>query len=172
MSRVSRRNTACVALAVSGALFAADATPHPHASPVRATVTGSTFAPAEAMHRTQPSYPRRSWHQALTRASWAWRTPVTISAPAGTLRRLRLILPHGARATAIAVIPALAGIRVSSPAIGPAARCGRHGSVDVCAQDAEACPMPAANWRVRVTRYRGPAGKVRVELVLADPLSA
>ncbi|MDQ6729011.1 MAG: hypothetical protein M3022_01560 [Actinomycetota bacterium] len=161
-----------MALVVSGALFAAGATTPPRASPPRATTTGSRFAPGEAVHRTQPTHPRRQWHQAVTLASWAWRAPVTISAPAGTLRRLRLILPHGARATAIAVIPTLAGLRVSSPAIGPAARCGRHGSVDVCTQDAEACPMPAANWQVRVTRYRGPAGTVRVELVLADPLSA
>jgi hypothetical protein len=90
-----------------------------------------------------------------------------LSEPAGVIRLLRVVVPHGTRADMTGVIPQLAGISISTPGSTIASEtCQRSGAVDVCAQAEEACPMPAATWHFRLHKLAGPAGVVRLEFVV------
>jgi hypothetical protein len=48
----------------------------------------------------------------------------------------------------------------------PSLSCRAQGDTQVCTQAEEWCPMPAGNWRLRVTKAGGPAADVRVDFVV------
>ena len=83
----------------------------------------------------------------------------------------RLTVRHGVRAFVDAQIPRLAGARVStSPSRNdPSLSCRRHGTVDVCTQGEEWCPMPEAVWRFHLVKLSGPAGPIRFDYVVTPP---
>jgi hypothetical protein len=74
-----------------------------------------------------------------------------MSEPAGVILLLRLTVPHGTPAVGSGTIPRLAGVRVSSGTNS----CRRRGSVDVCTQAEEWCPMPATAWHFALRRSLG-----------------
>ncbi len=76
----------------------------------------------------------------------------------------RLTVRHGVRARVDARIPGLAEARVVT-----SRACRRQGGFDVCTQQEEWCPMPAATWHVRLVKLSGPAGPIRFEYVVAPP---
>src|SRR5215211_1181223 len=92
----------------------------------------------------------------------------TTQQPRGIVRLTRLTTTYGIRASAAAMtIPGLAGVCVvnwDSP--GNPAPCGRRGSLLVCTQSQEGCPMPKAVWRIHLLKTGGPAGLVRFDLVV------
>ena|SRR5215211_3521665 len=92
----------------------------------------------------------------------------TMRQPRGIVRLTRLTTTYGIRASAAAMtIPALAGVRVvnwDSP--GNPAPCDRRGSLLVCMQSQEGCPMPKAVWRIHLLKTGGPAGLVRFDFVV------
>lgn len=90
------------------------------------------------------------------------------SEPLGVILLLRLIVPHGTQATAIGRIPHLAGVAIST---GRRSTCTRHGSVDVCTQPEEWCPMPAAAWQFVLRKHTGPPGQIRLDFVVGSPPS-
>jgi hypothetical protein len=96
-----------------------------------------------------------------------------LTEPGGVIRLLRVVAPHRTRATVTAVIPHLANVSISTPDNTIASEtCERRGAVDVCTQAEEACPMPAATWRFRLTKLAGPAGVVRIEFVIRQARAA
>ena len=98
---------------------------------------------------------------------------VVVSEPSGVIRLLRVIAPAGTRARVTGVIPGLAGVSVSLPQarVDSAESCTRSGGAVACIQGEEACPMPAANWRFRVRKLAGPAGRIRIDFVVGRELS-
>ncbi len=48
----------------------------------------------------------------------------------------------------------------------PSLSCRAQGDTQICNQAEEWCPMPAGNWRLRVTKPAGPAADVRVDFVV------
>jgi hypothetical protein len=86
-----------------------------------------------------------------------------MSEPPGVILLLRLTVPLGMRVSATGYIPSVASVVVSS------ALCRRRGSLDVCTQAVEWCPMPAAAWRFRLRKLGGPAGRVRLDFVVGRP---
>jgi len=92
----------------------------------------------------------------------------TMQQPRGIVRLTRLTTTYGIRASAAAMtIPGLAGVCVvnwDSP--GNPAPCGRRGSLLVCTQSQEGCPMPKAVWRIHLLKTGGPAGLVRFDFVV------
>lgn len=44
--------------------------------------------------------------------------------------------------------------------------CRRRGNLDVCRMRVEACPMPAATWRVTLKKLTIPAATVRLRFVV------
>jgi hypothetical protein len=101
-------------------------------------------------------------------ASGSVRKQFAVSEPAGVIRLLRLTLPRGTRANLTGVIPQVAGIGMSVPQRNmPSENCRRGGSVEVCTQAEEACPMPAAKWQFQLHKLAGPAGEVRLEFVVS-----
>jgi hypothetical protein len=48
----------------------------------------------------------------------------------------------------------------------PSLSCRAQGDTQVCTQAEEWCPMPAGNWRLRVTKPSGPGADVRVDFVV------
>jgi hypothetical protein len=87
--------------------------------------------------------------------------------PPGVIRLLRLTVRRGTRARLTADIQGVAGISIFAPrSTLPAETCHGAGSVDVCTQAVEACPMPPATWRFRLNKLEGPAGVVRLEFVV------
>jgi len=89
-----------------------------------------------------------------------------VSEPAGVILLLRLTVPHGTHATATGRIPHLAGVQVSTDGLS---RCRRRGSVDVCTQAEEWCPMPAAAWQFVLRKKAGPLGAIRLDFVIGSP---
>jgi hypothetical protein len=90
------------------------------------------------------------------------------SEPAGVIRQFRVVAPAHTRVTVTAVIPGLARVTASVPRarFDAAEACTRHGGSVVCVQAEEACPMPAANWRIQVRKLAGPAGRIRIDFVV------
>jgi hypothetical protein len=95
----------------------------------------------------------------------ATRRRFLMSEPAGVILLLRLTVPHGTRAVANGSIPGVAGVRISTVT----ASCRHTGSVDVCTQPEEWCPMPAAAWHFRLDKIWGPVGSVRLDFVVGNP---
>lgn len=94
----------------------------------------------------------------------------TLRERSGVILLSRLTVPHGVRARVDATIPGVAGTGFSTRRPNdPALVCRRRGSFDVCTQQQEWCPMPAAIWRLRLVKESGPAGPVRVDFVIAAP---
>jgi hypothetical protein len=50
---------------------------------------------------------------------------------------------------------------------GAAKACQHVGKRDVCTEQFEACPMPAAAWHFRLRKLAGPGGKILVDLVVS-----
>lgn len=90
-----------------------------------------------------------------------------VSEPAGVILLLRLTVPHGMRANATGWLTGVAGVRISTVH----GDCRRHGTVDVCTEPEEWCPMPAAAWRFRLDVLDRSAGKVRLDFVIGSPPS-
>lgn len=91
----------------------------------------------------------------------------------GVVVLTRITVPHGVRAYVDGRIPHVAGVRfgTAGPRRNPVLQCRRAGPFDVCTQQQERCPMPAAAWRMRLVKESGPAGPIRVEFVVAPPPS-
>jgi hypothetical protein len=87
--------------------------------------------------------------------------------PSGIVRLTRLTATYGIRASVMATIPSGAGVRVVNFGTwrNPAP-CRRRGSLLVCTQSQEACPMPKALWRIRLLKTGGPPGLVRFDFVV------
>ena len=117
----------------------------------------STGATAPVGHRFQTS---RTFQLG---AGHAART-FTFAEPAGVILVNRLTVRHGVRARVDARIPGVAGARVVT-----SRTCRRQGGYDVCTQQEEWCPMPAATWHVRLVKLSGPAGPIRFDYVVAPP---
>jgi hypothetical protein len=113
--------------------------------------------------------PRPLWRTSVIHVvSGSVRKRFAVSEPAGVIRLLRLTLPRGTRANLTGVIPQVAGIGMSVPQRNvPSENCRRGGSVEVCTQAEEACPMPAAKWQFQLHKLAGPAGEVRLEFVVS-----
>jgi hypothetical protein len=95
------------------------------------------------------------------------RRVFTMRQPAGIVLLTRLATTYGIRASAAATIPRLAGVRVLNYGkLGDPSPCRRRGSLMVCTQAQEGCPMPKAVWRVHVLKAGGPAGLVRFDFVV------
>ena len=94
----------------------------------------------------------------------------TMPEPAGVIREFRVAAPAGTRMTVTVVIPGLAGVSASIPRarFDNAETCSRSRGYIRCAQAEEACPMPAADWRVRLRKISGPAGPVRIDFVVGS----
>ena len=87
------------------------------------------------------------------------------SEPLGVVLLLRLTVPHGMHVTATGRIPRLAGVQVSSSRRWT---CRRRGSLDVCTQPEEWCPIPAATWRFVLVKKAGPPGEIRLDFVIGS----
>jgi len=91
----------------------------------------------------------------------------TMRQPRGVVLLTRLTTSYGIRASVAARIPSGAGVRVVNYGnVGNPSLCRRRGSLLVCTQDQEGCPMPRAVWRVHLLKTRGPAGLVRFDFVV------
>jgi hypothetical protein len=88
------------------------------------------------------------------------------SEPLGVVLLLRLTVPHGMRVTATGRIPHLAGVQIST---SRRSTCSHRGSIDVCTQPEEWCPMPAAAWRFVLEKKSGPPGEIRLDFVIGSP---
>lgn len=118
--------------------------------------------------------------QSITRRQ-SWRIHIAPGAvvkqfdglePPGVIRLLRLTVSRRTRARLTADIQGVAGVSIFAPRSTLASEnCHRAGSVDVCTQAVEACPMPAATWRFRLNKLAGPAGVIGLEFVVG-PRSA
>jgi hypothetical protein len=92
--------------------------------------------------------------------------------PDGVILLARVIAPRDAHVavelTVSNVAGPVAGIRfVNMPSKrDPSLSCRSQGDMQVCDQAEEWCPMPAGNWRLRVTKATGPAADVRVDFVV------
>jgi len=95
----------------------------------------------------------------------------TLRERAGVILLNRIDVVAGARVIVTARIPGVAGARVvSRPQEGdPSLSCARRERRMICVQGEEWCPMPAATWRVRLTKLSGPAGLARFDFVIAVP---
>jgi hypothetical protein len=95
------------------------------------------------------------------------RRVFTMRQPVGIILLTRLTTTYGIRASAAATSPGLAGVRVVNYGnLGNPSPCRRRGSVEVCTQPQEGCPMPKAVWRVHLLKAGGPAGLVRFDFVV------
>jgi hypothetical protein len=98
------------------------------------------------------------------------RRVFTMRQPAGIVLLTRLTTTNGIRASAAATIPGVAGVRVLNYGkLGDPSPCRRRGSVEVCTQSQEGCPMPKAVWRIHLLKIGGPAGLVRFDFVVGKP---
>jgi hypothetical protein len=89
---------------------------------------------------------------------------------AGVVLLTRIIAPHGTVASITAEVPGVAGVGVDTRSgSSPMNACRRAGPVDVCTRGQEWCPMPAARWRVTLTKRFGPAGVIRFVFRVGAP---
>lgn len=94
---------------------------------------------------------------------------------AGVIRLLQVVAPAGTRLKVTGAIPGVAGVTVSLPLHSRAAApetCSTHDGAVVCTVAEEACPMPQATWKFQVHKLSGPAGRIRVDFVVAPQHSA
>jgi hypothetical protein len=99
------------------------------------------------------------------------RRVFTMSQPRGVILLTRLTTTYGVRASVAATIPGVAGVRVLNYGdLGDPSPCRRRGSLEVCTQSQEGCPMPKAVWRIHLVKTGGPAGLVRFEFLVGKRL--
>jgi hypothetical protein len=91
-----------------------------------------------------------------------------VTRPAGVVVLTRIAVPRGARAKATIVVPGIGGVAVDTSGVLPG-RCTLTRNGTVCVQSQEACPFPAARWRIAVVKRVGPAGVVRVDFRVGEP---
>jgi hypothetical protein len=132
-------------------------------------VPASVSSGARVLTGSTPFQTERSFQLPGGRATRTF----TLRERSGVILLNRLTVPHGVRVLVEARIPGLAGARVTSwPARNdPSLSCHTRGSLDVCTQGEEWCPMPQAIWSFRLVKLAGPPGVVRFDYVVAPPLS-
>jgi hypothetical protein len=91
----------------------------------------------------------------------AGRRTVWVARPAGVVLTTRFVGSRGISLSVVATIPGIAAVGVGG-ARGTLDACRDDATHTTCARDQEWCPMPAARWRVTLTKRSGPAGVVRV----------
>jgi hypothetical protein len=124
------------------------------------SVAGAADAAAPAAGRTKTSV----WFQTGPGLD---RLVVTMPQPRGIVLLPRLTTTYGIRASAAASIPGVAGVRVVNYGeLGDPSPCRRRGSLEVCTQSQEGCPMPRAVWRILLLKSGGPAGLVRFDFMV------
>jgi hypothetical protein len=89
----------------------------------------------------------------------------TLHEHAGVILVSRITTPQDVQARFLARIPELAGAGASTFS----SNCRTRGSVKVCTQPEEWCPMPQAVWQVNLVKLSGPAAVVRVDFVVGTP---
>jgi hypothetical protein len=99
------------------------------------------------------------------------RRTVWVRRPAGVVLVTSMVVAKGTRAAVLAVIPGVAGVGVDTSQ-GASNRCRSHRRLTICDRSQEWCPMPAARWRITVTKAAGPAGVIRVRFTVGRPRSA
>lgn len=95
----------------------------------------------------------------------AERHRFTLRRPAGVVRLFRLTLPRGTRAYLTGRIGNVAGVGTSTDYQS----CRERGSVLVCEQQVEWCPLPRGTWGFSLHKLSGPAGAARLEFVVGAP---
>jgi hypothetical protein len=98
----------------------------------------------------------------------AARRTVWVGRPAGVVLATRFSGPRGISLRVFATIPGVAGVGVGG-APGRADVCRDVAARTTCVRAQEWCPMPAARWRVTLTKRSGPAGVVRVTFRVGIP---
>jgi hypothetical protein len=98
---------------------------------------------------------------ATSRTLWVKR-------PAGVVLATRFSGPRGIWLRVFATIPGVAGVGVGG-APGRLDVCREVGARATCSRAQEWCPMPAARWRITLTKRSGPAGVVRVTFRVGLP---
>jgi hypothetical protein len=100
--------------------------------------------------------------------AWRW---FTFRERRGVILLNRITASTGVRAFVDARIPHLAGARVWSwPLQGdPSLSCRQKGTLRICTQGEEWCPMPEATWHFHLFKLSGPAGSIRFDFVVAPP---
>lgn len=94
----------------------------------------------------------------------------TMRQPHGVVLVTRLTTTYGIRASVAARIPGVAGVNVVNYGnLGSPSPCLRRGSLEICTQSQEGCPMPKAVWRIHLFKVGGPAGRVRFDFVVGKP---
>ena len=113
-----------------------------------------------------PQVPRPATTLARLSAGRGHRT-LWLRRPAGVVLLSRITVLRGTTASVTAEIPGVAGVAVDTRA-GPSNRCRPDGRLTACVRWQEACPMPAARWRVTFTKRDGPAGAIRFAFVVGE----
>jgi hypothetical protein len=98
----------------------------------------------------------------------AARRTLWVDRPAGVVLATRFTGPRGISLRVFATIPGVAGVGVGG-APGRLDVCQDLAASTTCARAQEWCPMPAARWRVTLTKRSGPAGIVRVVFRVGIP---
>jgi hypothetical protein len=98
----------------------------------------------------------------------AARRTLWVDRPAGVVLATRFTGPRGISLRVLATIPGVAGVGVGG-ASGRIDVCHTVAARTTCAREQEWCPMPAARWRVTLTKRSGPAGVVRVVFRVGIP---
>jgi hypothetical protein len=89
----------------------------------------------------------------------------TLHEHAGVILLSRITVPADVQAAFLARIPKLAGAGASTLS----SNCRTHGSVKVCTQPEEWCPMPQAVWQINLVKRSGPAAAIRVDFIVGTP---
>jgi hypothetical protein len=88
--------------------------------------------------------------------------------PDGVIVLARVAAPRDVHVAVELTVSSVAGVRFADTPSkrDPSLSCRARGDTRVCSQAEEWCPMPAGNWRLRVTKASGPAANVRVDFVV------
>jgi hypothetical protein len=89
----------------------------------------------------------------------------TLHEHAGVILLSRITAPLNVQAAFLARIPKLAGAGASTGS----SNCRARGSLKVCTQPEEWCPMPQAVWQVTLVKRSGRAAVIRVDFVVGTP---
>ena len=68
----------------------------------------------------------------------------------------------------LAEIPGIAGIGVDTRRTATNT-CRESARFTICSRGQEWCPLPAARWRIRLTKLSGPAGVIRFVFMVGRP---
>lgn len=153
-------STAVLTILAAHTATAASATKHanpPNVRGERRTSTASALRDATSTQTRTP--PQATIHFGPSRSVRHF----VLTEPAGTIKLLRLIVPHGDRARLTGNIPGIAEITISTTAHAPNPVCEPSSTATICSEQEEQCPMPAATWRFRLQQSEGPGGTIRVE---------